>query len=280
MGLVPACVPDTPPPWSPREVFNKTVRCSSSLPNRVVIVDLTTFDVGRDIRFGEEVSRQSGVQIVASTGQHFFAPESLNVWTVEQTAELFVREIEQGIEDTGIKAGVIKVAARSDAMTPAEVKVFKAAARASKTTGVPIETHTDARRRNGEKQSKILEAEGLSPGSVSFGHCDDTEDVNYLIGLAERGYTLGIDHAFYGVAPGAKVGWQRRAEYVKQLVDVCFGDRIFLCNDWELDREKLNPDGLLFNTRKTIPYLKQIGVSQRDIDSITVANPKRFFGRS
>jgi phosphotriesterase-related protein len=246
------------------------------------IVDVTTFDIGRDIRFFEEISRKSGMQIVACTGQHFFAPESLNVRTVEEIAELFIREIEQGIEDTDIKPGVLKVAARSDAMTPAEEKVFKAAAHASKVTGVPIETHTNARRRGGEKQAEIFEAEGVSPASVSLGHSDDTDDMNYLIGLAKRGYTLGIDHIYRGMAQDEKVTWQRRTEYIKQLIDAGFVEKIFLSNDWVLgdaEREKLNPDGLLFATRKTIPYLKQIGVSPQEIHTITVENPKRFFSR-
>ena len=64
---------------------------------------------------------------------------------MQQIAELIIREIEQGIEGANIKAGVIEVAARSDAMTPAEVKVFQAAARASRATGIAIATHTDAR---------------------------------------------------------------------------------------------------------------------------------------
>ncbi|HZR56792.1 MAG TPA: hypothetical protein VFA74_07955 [Terriglobales bacterium] len=254
------------------------------------IIDLSPSDAGRDVRCLEEVSRRSGVHLVACTGFRF-APESYNVQTVEQIAELFVREIEQGIEDTGIKAGVIKAAAASAAITAAEEKGFKAAARASKATGVPIETHSDARRRGGEMQADIFEAEGVSPTRVSLGHSDDTDDVNYLIGLAKRGYTLGIDHVFYGAIQSAKgqpeyfkeklqVPWQKRAGYVKQLISAGFGDRIFLSNDWELDRGKINPDGLLFNTHRTIPYLMQIGVSQRDIHAVTVDNPKRFFARS
>ena len=254
------------------------------------IIDLTTADVWRDVRFGEEVSRRSGMQIVAATGFRF-APESYNAQTVEQIAEFFIREIERGIEDTGIKAGVIKAASVAGTPTAAEEKGFQAAARASKATGVPIETHTDAGHRGGEAQAGILEAEGVSPARVSLGHSDDTEDVNYLIGLAKRGYTIGIDHVFYGATKTSKgepeyvtylrqVPWQRRAGYVKQLVDAGFGDRIFLSNDWELEREKINPDGFLFNTRKTIPYLRQLGVSQREIDTITVENPKRFFGRT
>jgi len=247
------------------------------------IIDVTPFDVERDIRFGEEVSRKSGMRIVACTGQHFFAPESLNERTVEQITETFIREIEQGIDGTDIRAGVIKVAARNGKITPAEEKVFRAAARASKVTGIPIETHTNSSQRGGESQARIFEAEGLSATRVSLGHSNDTDDVDYLTGLASRGYTLGMDHAFWGLAPEATLPWRRRVECIKQLVDAGFVDRLFLSNDWvfgDLEREKVNPDGLLYTTRKTIPYLKQLGVSQREIRAITVENPKRFFSRS
>jgi phosphotriesterase-related protein len=283
----------------PHELFSDRAVAAAKMVDKLkeakaagvdTIIDLSPSGAGRDVRCLEEVSRRSGVHIVACTGFRF-APDSYNVQTVEQIAELFIREIDQGIEDTDIKAGVIKAASQSAAVTPAEEKGFRAAARVSKATGVPIETHSDALRRGGEAQAAILEAEGVSPARVSLGHSDDTDDVNYLIGLAKRGYTLGIDHVFYGAIQSAKgqpeyfkeklqVPWQKRAGYVKQLIDAGFGDKIFLSNDWELDREKINPDGLLFNTRKTIPYLTQLGVSQREIHAITVDNPKHFFGRS
>lgn len=254
------------------------------------IIDLTPADAWRDVRFGQEVARKSGMQIVVCTGFRF-APDSYKVQTVEQIAETYIREIEHGIEDTGIKAGVIKAAGVSGALTPAEEKGFRAAARASKATGVPIETHTHAGQRGGETQAAILEAEGVRPARVSLGHSDDTTDVNYLLGLAKRGYTIGIDHIFYGatkpfegepdyVTSLRQIPWQQRAGYVKQLIDRGFGDRIFLSQDWELEREQMNPDAFLFNTRRTIPYLKQLGVSQQQIHAITVENPKRFFARS
>jgi phosphotriesterase-related protein len=247
------------------------------------IVDVTTFDIGRDIRYREEISRKSGMQIVAATGQHFFAPESYGARSLEEITELFIREIEQGIEDTDIKAGVIKVAARSNIMTAAEEKIFKAAARAHKATGIPIATHSNSNLRAGEKQAKIFEAEGVSPARVSLGHSDDTDDMNYLTGLAKRGYTLGMDHTFWGMAPEATLPWQRRADCIKKLIDAGFVDRIFLSNDWvhgDVERERVNPDGMLFAIRKVIPYLKQSGVSQREIQMITVGNPRRFFSSS
>jgi 5-phospho-D-xylono-1,4-lactonase len=76
--------------------------------------------------------------------------------------------------------------------------------------------------------------------------------------------------------------WQKRVETVKRLIDAGFVDKIFFSNDWvhgDVEREKVNPDGLLFTIRKTIPYLKQLGVSERQIHAITVDNPKRFYGR-
>jgi phosphotriesterase-related protein len=245
------------------------------------VVDLTPSEAGRDVRFVEEVSRRSGMQIVVCTGQRLYPPE-LGERTTEQLTEFFTREIEEGIDDTGIKAGVIKAASLSESVTANEERVLRAAARACKATGIPIETHSNSRLRGGEKQADIFESEGVSPARVSIGHSDDTDDVDYLIGLAKRGYTLGMDHTMWGMAPGAELPWQKRADCIKTLIDAGFVDKIFFSNDWvhgDVDREKVNPEGMLFTVRKTIPYLKQLGVSQRQIYAITVKNPKRLFVR-
>lgn len=246
------------------------------------VVDLSPSEAGRDVRFAEEVSRKSGMQIVVCTGQRLYPPE-LKDRTTEQLTDLFIKEIEQGIDDTDIKAGVIKAATVSDSLTVFEERVLRAAARASKATGVPIETHSNSRLRGGIKQAEVFEAEGVSPARVSIGHSDDTDDMDYLIGLAKRGYTLGMDHAFWGMAPGSTLSWQTRVESVKRLIDAGFVDNIFFSNDWvhgDVEREGVNPDGMLFTIRKTIPYLMQLGVSEQQIQVITIDNPRRFFSRS
>jgi phosphotriesterase-related protein len=246
------------------------------------VIDLTPSEAGRDVRFIEEVSRSSGMQIVVCTGQRLFPPE-LSERTTDELTEFFTREIERGIENTGIRAGVIKAASLSDGVTANEERVLRAAARACNATGVPIETHSNSRLRGGATQADIFEAEGVSPARVSIGHSDDTNDVNYLIGLAKRGYTLGMDHTMWGMAPGAELPWQKRADCIKKLIDAGFVERIVFSNDWvhgDVEREKVNPDGMLFTIRKTIPYLKQLGVSQQQIHAITVENPKRLFVHS
>jgi phosphotriesterase-related protein len=259
------------------------------------IVDCTTADLGRDVRLLQEVSRESGVQIVATTGHWLTPTPSFEARTADELADFFTLEIERGIEDTGVSPGVIKAASQGDGATPFQEMVFKAAARASKRTGVPVTTHSDARHRGGEQQAAIFEQEGLDPRMVCIGHSDETGDFDYLAGLARRGYMLGIDHLFYGLSSmgGGTNGipkWEDRAAMVKRLIEAGLNDRILLASDWMFGLtisptgtmdvlNERNPLGNLFNIRTTIPYLRQIGVTDDAIHTITTANPKNFFAR-
>ena len=260
------------------------------------IVDLTPYDVGRDIRFLEEVSRKSGLHMIAATGQRFFPPQypgvSMPSRTVEGLAEFFIKEIEQGIDGTDIKAGVIKIGVISGQPTELEATGLRAAIRASKATGLPIRIHTDAAKRAGVSDAVILEEADMDPSRVSFDHSDGIDDMDYFLGLVRRGYCLGMDHVHRGTAANASPSFERRAECIKLLAEAGFAGKIFLSQDAEFGgsllaedakdfRSKLDPaDGMLFTARKLIPYLKQIGVSDRDIHTMTVENPRSFFAIS
>jgi len=259
------------------------------------IVDLTTYDVGRDIQFLEEVSRKSGLNMIACTGQRFFPPQdphvSMPAGTIAGLAEFFMKEIEQGIDGTGIKAGVIKIGIISNRPTALEETGLRAAARASKATGVPMRTHTDAAHRAGESHAAILEDEGVNPARVSFDHSDGSGDMDYFLGLVKRGYSLGMDHVHRGVTPNSQPSFERRTECIKLLIDAGFAGKIFLSQDAEFGgsllpqdaknwREKIDPpEEMLFINQRLIPHLKQIGVSESDIHTMTVENPRFFFGQ-
>jgi phosphotriesterase-related protein len=260
------------------------------------IVDVTTADIGRDVRLIEEVSRKSGMRIIAATG-HWLNPSlSMEARTAEELTDFFLLEINRGLEGTDIRPGVIKVASDRDGITPFLEKALRAAARASKASGVPVTTHTYAVGRGGEKQAEIFESEGLNPSKVCLGHSDESDDPGYLTGLAKRGYTIGMDHFTSGTAeiqqanPKA-LSWQRRVENVKRLIDAGFADRVLLSNDWYFGismavtnamaiMDRMNPDGMRFVTRNTIPHLKQLGVTTAQIRTMTIENPRRFFGSS
>ena len=251
------------------------------------IVDVTTMDLGRDVRVIEEVSRGSGVNIVCTTGIWLDIPRAFWSATPDDIAALFIGEIEDGIEGTGIKAGVIKVANDSGGVTSEGEIILRAAARAQKATGVPISTHTWAPERTGERQMAIFEEEGVDPSRVYIGHSNDTTDTDYLIGLMERGAWIGLDRLPGGRREGTP-DWEGRAEVTKKLIDAGYGHRIMLSHDWSVTikigtREALdgrlqyNPDGYLFVSRKFLPRLRELGASSEDIDRIMVDNPRRFF---
>jgi phosphotriesterase-related protein len=260
------------------------------------VVDLTTYDVGRDIQFLEELSRKSGMNIIASTGQRFFPPRSRHVSMparkVDGLARYFANEINRGIDGTGIKAGVIKIGTTSARPSALEEVGLRAAARASKATGVPIRIHTDAVHRAGESDAVILEDEGVNPARVSFDHSDDSGDIDYFLGLARRGYSLGMDHVHRGLLADNKPTFQRRAECIKMIVDAGFANKVFLSSDSEFGgsllpeelrdwRENIDPpEGMLFSARRLLPALSELGISSEQIHVITVENPKAFFRRS
>jgi phosphotriesterase-related protein len=239
-------------------------------------------DLGRDVTILRKVAEQSEIHIIAATGIWLDIPRAISRVTPDQLAEVFIREIEVGIEGTGIRAGVIKVATSEEGVTPANEIVLRAAARASNHTGVPISTHTAALAKVGNDQVTIFEDEGVGLHRVYIGHSNDTDDIDYLASLARKGCLLGMDHY-----PGGRLGglnWAERTEVVKRLVDMELTGQITLSHDHLLNSSDLpevqayNPDGICFISRKVLPNLRELGVSQRAIESITVDAPRRYFG--
>ena len=251
------------------------------------IVDVTTIDLGRDIEMIQEVSRASGIQIIAATGNHLAVPRPFGDISPSVIAQLYIREIEEGIEGTGIKAGIIKVASDRGGITAPQEVVLRAAARAQIHTGLPISTHTWSPDRVGEQQVKILEEEGVDLSRVYIGHSNDDTDMDYLLGLLNKGVWLGMDRYPGGRIPGTP-NWEQRTEIVKKLIDAGFSHRIMLSHDYSVpkarytlaeqeERRRINPDGYNFIPRKVMPRLKELGASEEVIQQITVETPRRFF---
>jgi phosphotriesterase-related protein len=251
------------------------------------VVDVSTFDLGRDVRMIEEVSRMSGVHIIVATGNHLAVPRPFGDVSPDVIAPLYVREIEEGIEGTGIKAGIIKVASDRGGITPPQEVVLRAAARAHNQTGTPISTHTWSPDRVGEQQVRILEEEGVDLDRVYIGHSNDDTDMDYLLGLLNQGVWLGLDRYPGGRVPGTP-NWEKRTEITYKLIEAGFCHRIMLSHDYSVpkarhgaamqeERRRANPDGYNFIPRRVLPRLKELGASDQDIHQITVENPRRFF---
>jgi 5-phospho-D-xylono-1,4-lactonase len=172
------------------------------------IIDSMPCDCGRNVLKLAEISRRTGVHLVCPTGLHlakYYDPAHWgNRYTVEELAELFVAEIEQGIDAhdyggplvrrTSHKAGVIKIATDRE-RTDREERVFAAAALAHRRTGCPILTHTEQGERALE-QVAWLRRDGVDPAHVCLSHTDRKPDVAYHREILASGARVEFDSAF------------------------------------------------------------------------------------
>src|SRR5260370_30543350 len=153
------------------------------------VVDLTVVGLGRYIPRIQQVARQTSINIIVATGIytyndipfyfHFRGPRT-PFGGPEPMIEMFVKDIRQGIADTGVKAGILKCATDSPGRAKGVERVLRAVAQAHRRTAVPISTHTHARRKRGLEQHRIFREEGVDLSRVVIGHSGDTTDLDYL----------------------------------------------------------------------------------------------------
>jgi len=246
------------------------------------IVDLTTVDLGRDIGLIAEVARRTRLHVIVATGVWWMPQRYFSAHGVDAVAELFIRDIREGIGATGIKAAIIKCATDTAGVTPVIENILRASARAQKATGVPISTHTWAAGRVGETQQAIFAQEGVDLRRVIIGHSGDSEDLGYLRGLMERGSTIGMDRfGLESYLPTAK-----RVEVLAKLCAEGYAGKMVLSHDANCWSDMLSEDA----KRKTrplwhynhisddiLPALRKAGVSEDQIEQMLVRNPRAIF---
>ena len=247
------------------------------------IVDLTTVDLDRDVALVAEVARRSGCNIVVATGCWWRPPRYFATAPLDWLVESWTREITTGIGDTGIRAGIIKLATHEEGVTPAIEKMLRAGARAHRATGVPISTHTDVFSRRGEDQQRIFAEEGVDLSRVIIGHSGDSTDLDYLRGLLARGSTLGMDR--FGI--DRITPFEQRVDTVAALCREGYAGQLVLSHDASADsggfpgtdeRAATMPNWRYTHIHDDVlPALRGRGVSQAQIDQMLVATPRRIF---
>jgi phosphotriesterase-related protein len=246
------------------------------------IIDLTTPDLGRDVEFVRDVAGAAGVNIVVATGIWRDVPRSFWERSLDRIADIFVHEIEVGIGETGMKAGVIKVANDAEGVTPEAERVLRGAARALKRTGCPISTHHWAPAEVGRRQVEIFRDEGAPMERICIGHSADTTDLRYLESLLESGVYLSMDR--YPGAEG-RPDWRQRNATVKALVDRGWAHRLMLGHDYAPapvsarhrgDSNTGDTTRYLFLSTVALPALRGDGVNEETIDVMMRQVPRRF----
>jgi phosphotriesterase-related protein len=248
------------------------------------IVDPTAPGLGRYVPRVREVALAAGLQVIVASGVYAFLelPGFLAYRPTSAIASLFVREITEGIDDTGVKAAFLKCAVERHGVIGDVPRILEAVAIAATETGVPVMVHTNAAEQTGLMALEKLTGHGVDPRQIVIAHAGDSNDLDYLRAIASTGAWLGCDR--FGIEHFNPL--EDRIRTLIALLGEGYGDRIHLSHDAACFMDFMTgdpffaderPDYLLISNR-VVPALLQAGVTQEQIDQMMVENPKRFFG--
>ena len=251
------------------------------------IVDLTVVGLGRDIARLQRVAAATPLQIVVATGLYTFndLPMYFAFRKTDVMTECFVGDIEKGIADTGVRAGILKCATDEAGVTRGVERVLRAVARAHRQTGVPISTHTHARSERGLDQQRIFAEEGVDLTRVVIGHSGDTTDLRYLEAVAGAGSYLGMDR--FGL--DMFCSFEDRVDTVAALCRRGLAGQVVLSHDAGCHTDAFDPDTReqvvpnwhhLHITRDVVPALRARGVTEEQLDQMLIDNPRRIFSET
>jgi phosphotriesterase-related protein len=253
------------------------------------IVDPTAMFGGRDVRLMKRVADETGVQIVPCTGiySYDYLPHYFQNRDADAMAEHFISDIEGGVQGTEIRAAFLKCAADAAGVTDNVEKIHRAVARASVQTGAPIMAHSMPAVATGPRQIEIFEEEGVDMGRVQIAHCGDTEDVDYIEGLIEKGVYVGLDR--YGLEIILPI--EKRNATAAELLRRGHAERLMISQDFCATIDWYPPEfaeialsqGAVRNWSMTlvfdevVPALREQGaLDDESFNTIFVENPKRW----
>src|SRR5712692_6324017 len=255
------------------------------------VVDLTVVGLGRYIPRIQRIAEQTQLHIIVATGIYTYrdAPfyfrfrgPGTALDGPELMTDMFVRDINDGIADTGVKAGILKCATDAPGLTPGVERILRATAQAHRRTGVPISTHTHARRRVGLEQQRIFREEGVDLSRVVIGHSGDTTDVEYLEELIANGSYIGMDR--FGI--DTILTFEERVNTVAAMCKRGHAGKMVLSHDAACYKHWLPERPLpvilprwhyLHIHNDVIPALKQKGVTDAHLRAMLVENPRQIF---
>ncbi|MGC1404932.1 MAG: phosphotriesterase-related protein [Thermodesulfobacteriota bacterium] len=258
------------------------------------IIDATPPDLDRDVDLLKEISEKLQINIICSTGRY---TEDMGKWAYlrqrsksrigrmdQELYEGFMQEITKGIGLSAVKPGVIKVATGLNGISPVEEALLRAAARAGKETGLPIITHTEAGTM-GPEQAALLIKEGADPKRIMIGHMCGNPSLSYQMSVLSQGVHIAFDRFGLELFLPDRV----RIAMLVGLLGVGYTDRIMMSQDFmgcvlgrggrlpEEAGQKVANWSFSHIFGHILPALKQAGISDEQIRTMMIDNPRRLF---
>lgn len=260
-------------------LFDETVEEYKELYAKGVrnVIDVTVRGMKRNPEYVSRVAEDSGLNILQSTGwyQDKFLPDYIETKSVEELADMMIKDITVGIDESNVKASLIgEIGSSKNEMTERERKVFEAAVIAHKKTFVPITTHTTLGT-YGKEQIALFKAQKMDLSRVVIGHVDLTGDIDYVLDLLKEGVYVEFDT----VGKENYMPDQTRVDMLKRIEAEGFEDKVFLSMDITR-RSHLKAKGGLgyaYLLDTFVPLMKENGISDRFIEKMLKDNPNTFY---
>ena len=247
------------------------------------IVDVTSLGLARDPLALRRVANLTGVQVVMGSSWYrkSWHPADMDARTIESLTEEIVRDVTVGVGETGIRAGIIgEVGTQGDPLTPNEIKVIRASARASRLTGAAVTLHTQAQEREQLSILDLLATDGADLSRVIVGHSNPIAgDFPFMKQLLDRGAFIQFDTL--GRTPRVnnrnKVNDTMVAKGIAALIKAGYLDRILISQDvcTKIQLKAYGGNGYSYILEQFVPYLRRLGVTDAEVETILVKNPRR-----
>lgn len=240
------------------------------------LVEMTPINYGRNVKAYQRIAQATGVHVICCTGFHkqLFMPPWFGDKTDGELYDILMNEVTNGLDDTEIHPGVIKLGTSFEEVTAAEKRSIEAVARVHRDTGIPISTHCD-KGTMGMDQLRLLEKHGVDPKNVLLCHIDSKMDTDYAIRLCREGATICLDH----VGRELQDRDSFRVRMVTALVEAGCVDHVTLAGDMGkknyLPAYGGKPGFTYILTDLKAELLPYIG--EENFHKMMVENPKRIF---
>ena len=246
------------------------------------LADVTLQSIGRDPARLRRLSEATGLHLVMGCGWYrgaYYPPEArIGRRTVDDLAAELVGEFADGAAGTDVHPGIIgEIGTDKPWLSGEEERVHRAAARAARATGMAVTTHA-VMSEVGLAQLRVFEEEGLDPGRVVIGHADSNPNLAYYLALVERGANLEFDFLGMQFTPLERHGEGRLIGLLGELIGRGHAGRILLsqdvCHDSQL--RAYEGSGYTYLSDSFLPRLREAGVDEATIGTLTVVNPRRI----
>jgi phosphotriesterase-related protein len=248
------------------------------------VVDCSNRDHKRDPEVLVRISQATGLNIIMGSGYYVWPAHDagMNAKTEDAILQEFIQDITEGVDGTGVRSGVIGELGTSSPLHPNELKVLNAGARAQQITGAPISIHSPRHEADPLKVVKILTDAGADPHHVIMCDVDRTLLTHERrCELARTGCYLEYDHfgqLDYYFMPEIDMPNDRyRINEIIQLIESGYLKQILLSQDvcFKTMRCRYGGHGYAHILKYVVPVMRMKGVTEEQIHTLLVENPKR-----